>query len=516
MAAALPEPGPEPGREPGLGVRLRAVAATHPDRVAVIECDGTRTTYAQLFAHASRVAHHLTGAGLEHGDRVAAWMDDGAAYVELYLAAALAGLVVVPLNARHTVYEVRTLLDDCEPRALAWSAARSGDVEGLGELPDVRLCDGDAALGARSWADVTASGATAFASRATPDDLLVVGYTSGTTGRAKGALLTHRSVQAITHQHAAAYRLAPGSTIAMTGSMSFVSVVPAHVLTHLAVAGTIVFLGRWDVPSLIEDVERHRATFTYLPSPVLDDFAEHAAKDPARWASLRSVLHSASKAPPETLERLVSVIGTRLVEGWGMTENSGGLITATTVADVEARATAGTLATVGRPLPGYDVRVVHDELHVRGAGLATGYWRRPEEWARTFRDGWLATGDIGTVDERGYVTLVERRTDLIVSGGMNVYPAEVEAVIAGVPGVAEVAVVGAPHPRWGQAVVAVVVPVAGVDLDLDLVGQRCRERLAGYKKPTRIVLASSLPRTVSLKVSRAAVRASVVGGPAGT
>lgn len=132
-----------------------------------------------------------------------------------------------------------------------------------------------------------------------------------------------------------------------------------------------------------------------------------------------------------------------------MTENSGGLMTATTVADVAARAT-GTLTTVGRPLPGYDVRVVEDELHVHGPGLATGYWRRPEESAAAFREGWFATGDIGTVDERGYVTLLERRTDLIVSDGMNIYPAEVEAVIAAVPGVAEVAVVGVPHPRWGQ------------------------------------------------------------------
>jgi fatty-acyl-CoA synthase len=502
--------------EGGLGSRLRAVADAHPDRVAVLDHDGARTTYRDLFDHASRLAHCLGSAGLERGDRVAAWMDDGSAYVELYLAAALAGLTVVPLNARHTVHEVRALVEDSEPRAFAWSAARDGGVEELaacGAVPAIRLRDGERAgatvLDALPWSAVTSQGAVGYDPVATPDDLLVIGYTSGTTGTPKGALLTHRSVHAVTRQHRDAYRLEPHSTIAMTGSMSFVSVVPAHVLTHLAVAGTIVFLGRWDVPSLIEDIERHRATFTYLPSPVLGDFAEHAAKDPARWASLATVLHSASKASPEALDQLVDVIGSRLVEGWGMTENSGGLMTATSATDIDARDT-GTLATVGRPLSGYDVRVVEDELQVRGPGLATGYWRRPEESAAAFRDGWFASGDIGTVDDRGYVTLLERRTDLIVSGGMNVYPAEVEAVIAAIPGVAEVAVVGVPHPRWGQAVVAVVVPVPGSGLEVAAVRERCRERLAGYKKPTEVLLDTALPRTIALKVSRAAVRAAVV------
>lgn len=498
----------------GLGARLRAVADAHPDRVAVVDRDGTRITYRDLFVHASRVAHFLADADLDRGDRIAAWMDDGPAYVELYLAAALAGLTVVPLNARHTVHEVRSVLEDCAPRAIGWSSGRDGGIEELaasGELPEVRLREGDGprVLDAVPWTTVTAQGSGTFDSVAAGDDLVVIGYTSGTTGRPKGALLTHRSVDAVTRQHVGAYRLAPHSTIAMTGSMSFVSVVPAHVLTHLSVAGTIVFLGGWDVPSLLDHIERHQVTFTYLASPLLGDFAEHAARDPARWASLHSVLHSASKASAEKLGQLADVIGSRLIEGWGMTENSGGLMTATSAADIEGRGSEA-LTTVGRAIPGYDVRVVEDELLVRGPGLASGYWHRPEESAAAFRDGWFATGDIGTVDEHGYVTLLERRTDLIVSGGMNVYPAEVEAVIAEVPGVAEVAVVGTPHPRWGQTVVAVVVPEPGRSVDLELIRERCRERLAGYKKPTEILLVDTLPRTVSLKVSRAAVRASVL------
>jgi acyl-CoA synthetase (AMP-forming)/AMP-acid ligase II len=486
--------------------------------VAVVDVGGGRTSYRELVAHASRAAHALTAGGLKPGDRVAAWMTDGAAYVELYLACATAGIAVVPLNARYTVHEVRALLEDAEPGGLVWSRDKDGAIETLrdeGILDGVTLVrhaeDGSRALGALEWSQLVASGAATYHTAVMADELLVIGYTSGTTGRPKGALLTHRSVSAVMRQNAAAYRLPRHSTIVMTASMSFVSVVPAHVLTHLSLAGTIVFPGHWDVPVLLDHLERHHATFTYLPSPVVTEFARHAARDPERWKSLVSVLHSASKVSASALGELADVIEGRLVEGWGMTENSGGLMTATTAADIERRREQpGVLGTVGLPLRGYEVRAVGGELLLRGPGLVDGYWRRPEATRAAFRDGWFATGDLGTVDERGYVTVLERRTDLILSGGMNVYPAEVEAVIAVIPGVAACAVVGMPHPRWGQTVAAMVVPQHGVNLKPADILARCREQLASFKLPTKIVLASHLPTTVSLKVSRTAVREAVL------
>lgn len=507
-----------PDQQGSVGAVLRWVAECFPERVAVIDADGSRTTYRDLLAYGGRLANAFLGRGLSPGDRVAAWMDDGAAYVELYVACALAGLVVIPLNTRYTVHEVRHVVEDSEPRAVVWDSGKDGAIEELasaGVLGDAvrvrRAGDGSRALEASDWDDLVALGSVHVDLEVAPHQLLVIGYTSGTTGRPKGALLTHASVRAVMRQNAAAYRLPFHSTIAMTGSMSFVSVVPAHVLTHLAVAGTLVFLGHWDVPSLLDKVERHQATFTYLPSPVVGEFVSHAARDLRRWQSLHSVLHSASKVSADALAALADVIGSRLVEGWGLTENSGGLVTATTAADIASRRLdPAILGTVGRPLPGYEVRAaVDDELLLRGPGLVSGYWRQPEASARAFRDGWFASGDVGTVDDHRYVTLLERRTDLIVSGGMNVYPAEVEAVIAAVPGVAECAVVGVPHSRWGQTVVAMVVPHAGADPEVTTIIERCRDRLAGYKKPTEIIFASSLPRTVSLKVSRAAVREAV-------
>ncbi|WP_169988524.1 class I adenylate-forming enzyme family protein [Microbispora sp. H10836] len=495
-----------------LGVLLKDVARRHPDRVAVVDENGPRTTYADLLGAAGRLANAFRAWGLRPGDRVAAWMDDSSEYVVLYCAAALAGLVVTPVNARYTVYETATILGDATPRVLVWSATRDGAVEELrdsGTLDGVRLLrvGNGRVLDASAWEATVAAGGDRVDLDVDPGSPFVIGYTSGTTGVPKGAVMTHRSVRAVTRQNAAAYRLPAHSVVAMTGSMSFVSVVPSHVLTHLLLAGIVVFMGRWDVPRLLDVVERERATFTYLPSPVLGEFAARAAGQESRWSSLRSILHSASKASPDALERLCDVVGSRLVEGWGMTENSGGLMTATSAEDLTDPGRRGhALSTVGRPIPGYDVRVVESELYVRGPGLVTGYWQRPEATAAAFHDGWFATGDVGSVDEKGYVTVLERRTDLIVSGGMNVYPAEVEAVIAEAPGVAEVAVVGVPHPRWGQTVVAVIVPKPGCEVDVEVVNRCCRARLASYKKPTEVISVSSLPTTVSLKVSRAAVR----------
>jgi acyl-CoA synthetase (AMP-forming)/AMP-acid ligase II len=190
-----------------------------------------------------------------------------------------------------------------------------------------------------------------------------------------------------------------------------------------------------------------------------------------------------------------------------MTENSGGLMTATTVADLEqSREDPAVLGTVGRALPGYEVRSEDGELIVRGPGIVPGYWHRPEANAAAFTEGWFRTGDAGHVDEHGRVVVSERRTDLIVSGGMNVYPADVEHVIGMLPDVVECAVVGVPHERWGQTVVAVVVRRPGSRLSEADVVEACRRRLASYKTPTDGVFVDHLPRTVSLKVSRPAVR----------
>ena len=500
-------------------------AAREPCLVALRSVFGTERTYGELDDRTDRLANGLLAMGLRPGDRLVAWMTDGFACVEVYLAAAKAGLVVCPLNARLTAHEAEFLLSDSDPRIVVWTADLDDTVAGLAadtvaDRFHVRVTGGsDCVL--EELIHRSPSGSPGV--DVDPEATFIIGYTSGTTGKPKGAELTHRSILAVARMNATSYRLTGYPRMALTGSMSFVAVVPAHVLCVLRMGGCLTIMGRWTMEDLLEVLERDRITFTYIPSPLLTEAAGALAGRPEAWTNLRSVLHSASRARPEQLHGLVQVIGTRLVEGWGMTENSGGLMTATLGHEyLGAGPDDPVFASAGRAALDASVRVLdpvgaelpHDgvtvgELAFAAPSLMKGYRNRPADTAASMKDGWFRTGDLGSIDADGYIYISDRRTDLIVSGGANVYPGEVEDCIAAIPGVQDVAVIGLEHERWGQTVVAVVVPDSslpdGALTELVII-EHCRTRLAGYKKPTRVVFVDSLPRTASLKVSRAGVR----------
>jgi fatty-acyl-CoA synthase len=510
----------EPARTVGELVRMGA--RRWPQRVAVAMAQGASVSYAELDERTDRLAGALIQTGLVPGDRIAAWMEDGVPYVELYIAAAKASLVMVPVNARLRAVEAQQLLLDAEPQALFWTPAVAGELDALGRLAANWLTVSTAPdhRAAFEFEQLVQDGEPRVHPEPGPDDLYIIGYTSGTTGSPKGAMLTHRGVLAIARLNAHSYRLPPHSVAALTGSMSFVATVPAHIVSHLWVGGTCIIMGRWDVATLLRTIAARGVTFTYIPSPLLADFTAAAERDPAAWSTLRSVLHSASRADPDKLAALCAVVGDRFVEGLGMTENSGGLVTATTAADIRGHGDARDIfASVGRAVIESEVRIVDDagadvahdgrtigELVIRSPAVMAGYWRRPAETAAALRDGWYHTGDLAAIDEAGYVYMSDRRTDLIVSGGMNVYPSEVEQCIAELPKIAECAVVGLPHERWGLTVVAAVVPVLGATIDPQSVIDHCAGRLAGFKKPTAVTVLEELPRTTSLKIRRGEVR----------
>lgn len=505
-----------------FGALVRLGALRSPTRVAVKLRGGRAVSYADLNDRTDRLANALLAQGLTLGDRVAAWMEDSVEYVELYIALAKAGLVIVPINARLQSSEATYHLTDSGAKAIVWTAGLTG---GVAELDDeltrgmIRVCT-DPEADAQSFEGLVNAGHGPPPAEPHPDALFIIGYTSGTTGQPKGAMLTHRSVVAIAGLNALSYRLPMFSVAALTGSMSFVAVVPAHIATHLYLGGTVVILGRWDVEGLIDAIEAEQATFTYVPSPLIADFTEAAQRRPRAWAHLRTFLHSASKADPTKLRALCEVVGERFVEGLGMTENSGGLITATTREDIVGPTDATDLfGSVGRPVCASAVRIAGmdgesvaqdgtevGEIVMSSPALMDGYWNRPEESERALRDGWYHTGDLGWMDPAGYLYVSERRTDLIVTGGMNVYPSEVEQCIAARADVAECAVVGVPHERWGQTVAAAVVRAPGSDVSADAIVDHCRRYLAGFKKPTKVVFVESLPKTASLKVKRVEIR----------
>lgn len=504
-----------------LGSHVRIGARRTPHRAAVCMLDGEVLTYAQLEENTDRLANALHGAGLGFGDRVAIWMENDPRYIEIYLACLKVGMVVVQCNVRHTAYEAQHMISDSGAAALFFddtTAERVSMLENRSELRLTVTIGGERDHAMHAYERFLGLGHPQRPSGAepAPDSLAVLAYTSGTTGLAKGVRLTHRSMRAIGQTNQVANRYAIGSTQLFAMSLSFAAGMPAHVLPHLAVGGTTILMSSFDTPRLLDAIDRERATFTTLPGPPIVEFCSIIREQGLTLPSLQSVLHGTAKAPPEHLEMLVDAIGTRLVEGWGMTENSGGLVAATTALDYAERR-PGIFASTGRAVPEAEVRLIDDDgqpvshdgasvgqLIVRSSSLAEGYWNNREATERSFRDGWYHTGDVGSIDADGYIEVLDRRTDLIISGGMNIYPSEIERVLMQIPGIAECAVVGVPHEKWGSTPVAHIVRAdpSSTMPSVEDIDAACRRVLAGYKQPSRVAFATALPRNAGGKVMR--------------
>jgi fatty-acyl-CoA synthase len=498
--------------------RLGALRA--PDRVAVAMLDGPAETYAQLDAMTNRVANAILGAGLAPGERVAIWMDNDLAYLHVYFACLKSGHPVVQVNVRHTAPEASYQLADSGASALFFDDSVAERVEKLEDPDALRLLvttGRERVRGAQAWTRfVEAARPDRVPHEPDPDDLAVIAYTSGTTGFPKGAELTQRSIRALGQTNVFTNRYVMQSVQIFPLSLSFGAGIPAHVLPHLQVGGTSYIMRAWDTERLVAAIDEHRATFSILPSPPIPEFCDVVEARGTRLESFVSVLHSTAKAPEEHLERLVATIGPRLVEGWGMTENSGGLVAATTREDY-AGARPRIYSSTGRPSPDVVVRVIDDDgkelpqdgetvgqLVFHSSSLARGYWGKPEASAASFRDGWYHSGDLGSIDPDGYVYIHDRRNDLILSGGMNVYPSEVERVLLQADGIVECAVVAGPHERWGQTPVAFLVRSGGATEESVLAF--ARERLAGYKLPTSVRFVDALPKNASNKIVRRRLR----------
>lgn len=511
-----------------IGDMISYGALRSPNRVVFAMVDGPRRTYAEVDERANRLGNALLTAGLSPGDRVAVWSDDCVEYLETYVAAARAGLVVVPINNRLLNEEARFIAEDSGARCLIFSDGLAERVASTFTASDFALTVSfgrERPLGAKRFDDLVTGASSQPPPRPGEEDLYIIAYTSGTTGFPKGAMLTHRSLKNLARMNTVSYHLPLASVAAYTGSMSFTATVCAFAMSHLYVGGGMHLLGKWNPERALDLVVDQSANFVYVPTPGIDEFCDALKSRPQALRSLTTVLHSASKAAPEKLERLADAVGWRLVEGWGMTEISGGIVTATRPQDFTGDCEAMSLYdSVGRATADAAVAIVdpernplpHDgttegELAVRTTSLMAGYWGRPEATEKVVQDGWYYTGDIGSIDPAGYVYMHERRVDLIVSGGMNIYPAEIEAVIVQMPEVQEVAVVGAPHDRYGQSVAAVIVREPGSTLSEADVVAYCRTKLASYKKPTQVRFVESLPRTVSLKIKRQSIRNELFG-----
>jgi fatty-acyl-CoA synthase len=484
------------GLEVNVGSWVAARAAERPDHPALVVSGSAESiSYAELDDRINRTAALLQSLGIGPGERVALALRSEPLFLELYFAAARLGAILVPLNTRLAPGELSFQLGDCRARV----AIACEEVE-LGELGRTR------AISRGEFLALRPERAVPPAPLAGGERPQVIMYTSGTTGTPKGAVLPHRKTLYNT-LNAELYFGLRGDDVVIAPVPLFHSfglkilAVPA-----LFAGATLVLVDRFDPLDLQATVARRRGTLLGAV-PVMYRRMREAGLEPQQLASLRTAFSAGAPLDVESI-RAFAAAGVRLVQGYGQTETS---ILCCLEAD-QALARAGS---VGRAVRHGEVRVgdaagravapgTRGEVLVRGPIVMLGYWERPEETRAARIDGWHRTGDLGVMDADGYLSLVGRSREMYISGGENVYPAEVERVLEQFPQVAEVAVVGVADPRWGEVGRAFVVP-AGPELDTAALLRFARERLAAFKIPRDVVQLAELPRTPSGKVRKHAL-----------
>jgi len=495
---------------------LRAAFPADLDQIAIDTADGPAGPLAYRWRDLERgsamVANLLDSLKLPFGSRVVVQVDKSVEALMLYLAVLRAGHVYVPLNNAYQAAEIEYFIGDaepavvvCAPRNFGWTS-RLAFARGVGHVYTL----GDDRTGTLLERAALHADTHVVAER-TADDLAAIVYTSGTTGRSKGAMLSHGNL------------LSNAQTLktywGWQGGDVLVHVLPIFHVHGLFVAihgallngSRMIWFAKFDPRAVIPRLAE-ATVFMGVPTLYVRMLAEPTL---TRDACARMRLFISGSAPllVDTFDAWRERTGHTILERYGMSETV--MLTSNPYRADEGERIRGT---VGRPLPGVDLRVQddHDQplptgeighIQVRGPSVFAGYWRMPEKNATEFTaDGWFRTGDVGTQDVRGVVTIVGRSKDLVISGGYNVYPAEIEGVINELPGVAESAVIGVPHPDLGEAVVAVVVPRGQKVLDADALREALRQRIAGFKVPKQVLCATELPRNAMGKVQKNLLR----------
>ncbi|GAA1297686.1 3-[(3aS,4S,7aS)-7a-methyl-1,5-dioxo-octahydro-1H- inden-4-yl]propanoyl:CoA ligase [Planotetraspora silvatica] len=509
---------------------LRRAAERFPDAEAVVD-GASRLTYAQLRSRVREAAKAFIALGVEPGDRVGIWAPNGIRWIVTALGALSAGAVVVPANTRYKGEEARWLFGRSGVRALfvedgflgnaylgMLGVEGDGGTTGLPGLATVVTYDAGERPGATSWEHflsgaeaVTDEEADARAEAVRPDDVADILFTSGTTGRSKGAMCTHR-------QNVRTY-LAWSDRTGLHHGDRYLIVNPffhsfgykAGVFACLLRAATMVLQPVFAAGETMRLVEAERITVLPGAPTVYISMLDAPERDRFDLSSLRLAVTGAAVVPVVLVRRMRAELFPEVVTAYGLTESCG---TATSCSLTDDDTTVAT--TSGRPIEGVEVVVADDkgdpvpvgedgEILVRGHNVMVGYLDDEEATAATIRDGWLVTGDRGRLDERGNLTITGRSKDMFVVGGFNVYPAEIEQVLAAHEGVAEAAVTGVPDARMGEAGRAYVVARPGVALVPGELVAYCRGRLAGFKVPREVVLVAELPRNAAGKVDKAAL-----------
>jgi malonyl-CoA/methylmalonyl-CoA synthetase len=489
---------------------IAARAAEHPGKLALDTGDAFALTYGALIERSAQAANALVALGVKPGDRVAAQIDKSPDAIVVALACLSAGAALLPLNTAYTLPELEYFLGDAEPalilcRPQLLSAARElakklglAAVESLGVARDGTFAEQIAAQPAEFETIFRAN-----------NDLAAILYTSGTTGRSKGAMITHENLASNALALIDAWRFTSADRLIHALPVFHTHGLFVAVNVALLSGATMIFQNRFDPDAVIAAMPK--ATSLMGVPTFYTRLLDHPGLTREVCANMRLFVSGSAPLLAETHAQWRERTGFAILERYGMTETN--MITSN---PYEGERRAGT---VGFPLPGVSVRICEPDsgapvaqgeigvIEVKGPNVFRGYWRMPEKTAQEFRaDGFFITGDLGLIDADGYIHIVGRAKDLVISGGFNVYPKEVEDAIDAIEGVLESAVIGVPHPDFGEGVTAVVVPLPGAELVEAAILAALGERLAKFKAPKRVFVVESLPRNAMGKVQKAALR----------
>jgi len=508
----------------GFGNWPTLQALRNGDRTAFIDAEtGAALTHRDLDRRTNALADALRQRGVRQGDRVATLTLNSPQMMEILFATAKVGAIGVPINFRLSAPEVRYVLQNSGASILFASSSLSATASEAAEGTFVReqIAVPTAAErtegGESAYEQLVASGDThRHEFDISSDDVCLIMYTSGTTGRPKGAMLTHRNIQWNVFNSLGFGAGIGREDITLSAAPLFhIGALGVHTLPFAYLGACTVIMETFTPDKWLEAAERHHITKAFLV-PAMWAAIAHSPSLATRDLSALTFAVSGGAPCPIVVIKALQEQGMAFTEGFGMTE------TAPVAACLQPEDVIDHAGSIGRPVAHMDFRIVDEqgheaptgqigELAVRGPNVFVGYWDNPEATAEVFRGDWFHTGDLGTVDEDGFYRLVDRLKDMIITGGENVYPIEVEQVIYEHPSVNEVAVVGVPDERWGEAVVAVVAPTPDSGLDPDELIEWTRARIAHFKAPRRVEIVEQLPRNATGKILKRELRRTLGG-----
>jgi malonyl-CoA/methylmalonyl-CoA synthetase len=505
-----------PMTEPKSGNLFHLIESriTAPDKTFLDLKDGRRFTYADVVATAGCFANALTALGVKPGDRVAVQVEKSAEALMLYLGTIRAGAVFLPLNTAYTPAEVAYFVGDAEPAVLVCDPAKAEALAPVAAKVGAKLetlgvwTSPDISAGTLSDRALAASGDFETVAR-DKDDLAAILYTSGTTGRSKGAMLSHDNLASNALVLIDYWRFTAHDVLIHALPIYHTHGLFVATNTLLLAGGSMIFRAKFDADEVLALMPR--ATSLMGVPTFYTRLVDHPGLTRDATRTMRLFISGSAPLLAETHRAFQAKTGHAILERYGMTETN-----MNTSNPYDGERIAGT---VGFPLPGVSLRIADAEsgrvlpqgeigvIEVKGRNVFSGYWRMPEKTAAEFRaDGFFITGDVGKVDDRGYVHIVGRAKDLVITGGFNVYPKEVEGEIDALPGVIESAVIGVPHKDFGEGVTAIVVKQKGATVDEAQVMAALEGRLAKFKQPKRVIFVDDLPRNAMGKVQKAALR----------